>query len=221
MATLTITVGANSDDYCLSDVDDPNPIQVGGVSASPAAGYGVGFRFSGVTLTAADTINSALISLMAAGTQFSTVDDRWATQDTDTTQAFTNTNPNRPGDRAIRPTVIQEVHNVNHTDATRYSFPTTSPLQVNLGTVVAQVLARSGWASGNALGLIDNSAQDASAFLDFGRKSWHAFESVTASSEPQLVIDYTAGVTGIPPGIGPVVEQLGGTQHAAVISMMR
>lgn len=48
--------------------------------------------------------------------------------------------------------------------------------------------------------------------------NWTFASNSSAQAGVRVLAD---AATGMPPGLGPVVEPLGGTQHAAVISMMR
>lgn len=199
MATLTLTIASNGDDREISDLDDPNSslyMRVGGVSTTPLAGHGIGFRFTNVTLTGADTINNVIISLYKETTHWTNQADRWTFQDVDSASAFTGTSPNRPGDPAVVTTnIAAETHNINHADNTRYSLPTTTPLRETLAANLSTVLDRGGWASGNAVALVCNSDQDTSAVASSARKSWAAYDHADASSEPQLIIDYTAAAS--------------------------
>jgi hypothetical protein len=194
MATLTLTVGANADDRArISGLDDPHPMYAGGVGGV-ADGTGMGWRFTGGSALDGATIDSVALSLLKSGTEWKTVHDRWTFEDSDSPAAFTASSPDRPGDRAIVATVIAESHDVNHTDATRYSFPTTSGLRISLAAGLQSAVDRAGFT--DTLALIDNSRQDASQNTSFGLKLWHDYDSATASSEPQLVVDYTAAAAG-------------------------
>jgi hypothetical protein len=199
VATLTLTVAANSDDYEFSDADNPNsgnPIRLGGVNTT-TAGHGIGFRFDNVTLTSADTITSVRLSLMKSGSQWSQMSCRWAFENSDDAAPFSGSSPNRPGDRPIvSGSIADQSLDRNETDGTRYEFPSTTPLRTTLAAGLTAVLARGGWVSGNAVALICNSDQDASAYTTSARKNFHGYESATASSEPQLIIDYTPGSSG-------------------------
>lgn len=195
MATLTLTVGASADDALISDLayDDANgTMGVGGVSNVPLANYGQGWRFTSVTLAGADTINSALVRLTKNGTQFSAQDNRWTCVDADNTPTFSAGNP--PGSRAIVATKVTDSNSLNEIDATQYDFPRAGADQISFGAAIANVTGRGGWASGNALAVVNNSDQDASAFENFARKNWWTFDH--GSAQPQLVIDYTAGAGG-------------------------
>jgi hypothetical protein len=226
VASLTLTIAANDDDwltdgdYNASQIGVTGTMRVGAVGAGPPAGHGMGFRFTGVTLTGADTINTVIVSLLKSGALWAQQADRWAFQDADNAAAFTASSPNRPGDRAIvSASIAAETHDVNHADATRYSFPTTTPLRQTLAAGLSAVLDRGGWASGNAVALINNSDQDASAAATTQRKDWHCYESATASSEPQLIIDYTAFVSyqyarpASTVSLGTWTDQAGGTTN--------
>lgn len=194
MATLTLTVAASTDDAQVSDTgyDDSAATLLMGSAGSPfPANGGQGLRFTNVTLGPADTINLANLSLLKSTATWTNVDWRLTAINEDNTAAFSSGSP--PGARAIvSGSIAAETLNNNHADATVYTFPSTSGLKGTLAAAIAAVLARAGWASGNAIGIVNNSAQDAGHTASFSREFYHSWDSTTASSEPQLVIDYTA-----------------------------
>lgn len=199
MATLTLTLGASADDQVLNDIgyDDTNTVMIVGTpgSAATAADSGQGWRFLNVTLAGADTVTSAVMKLMKSGTQFSQFNCRWTAIDEDNTATFSAGSP--AGARSIvTASIAVDATNVNHVDGTVYDLPSTAGLRTTLGAAIEAVLNRAGWASGNALGIVNQSKQDASQGTGFSRKNWHSWDSATASSEPQLVITYTAGGGG-------------------------
>lgn len=196
MATLTLTVGASADDAFINDTaynDTNTQMSIGGVGTTPNVNFGYGWRFTNITLGATDTINSGIMKLMKLDAHWGVVTNRWTCVNEDNTATFSSGNP--PGSRAIVATIVGESNNINHAAGTVYSYPVASGDQTSFGGVIDDVLARGGWASGNALAVIDNSDQDASAYQNFSREEYHTWDSSTASSEPQLVIDYTAGVS--------------------------
>lgn len=200
MATLTLTIAANGGDRTRHrDTDNTSPMPVGGVGTSGSnVGYGDGWRFVSVTLTSADTVTSAALKLMKSGNDNSTVSTRITCTDEDNRGAnWSASSPNRPGDPAIQSgSIVDESAAHNRTSGTVYDFPAAN--QATLGAAIEATVNRSGWASGNALGIVINSDQDASAYETFARQSYHDFESATASSEPQLVITYTPAEVGQP-----------------------
>lgn len=197
MATLTLTVGASADDAILNDSsydDASGTMNVGGVGTTPNTNYGQGWRFTSVTLSGADTVTAAYLALMKNGSQWSQMNCRWTAIDEDNTATFSSGSP--PGARAIvSASIADDAQNVNQTDGTVYQFPPAGAGRTTLGAAIEAVLNRAGWASGNALGIVCNSDQDASAYQSFARKVWHTYDSATSASEPQLVITYTAGAT--------------------------
>jgi hypothetical protein len=198
---LTLTVGASADDARLSDLgydDSETAMQVGGTGTTNV-NFGQGWRFTGATLAAADTVTAARIDLMKSGTQWNAITYRLTAIDEDNTATFSSGSP--PGSRAIvSASITNEDLNLNKIDGTVYGYPTDSGQQSTLGAAIEAVVNRGGWASGNALGIVDNSDQDTSAYTGFGRSLYHTYDSSTASSEPQLVITYTAGAGGSTPG---------------------
>jgi hypothetical protein len=191
MATLVLTVAASADDAKLNDVGYAETNQgdhVGGTGAA-TANMGYGWRFLNVTLGGGDIINAAFMKLMKSTTQFQNQNDRWTGIDEDNTATFSSGSP--PGARAITSVIVAENHGINHVDGTVYNLPTTSQLQTDFGGIIQEIIDRAGWVSGNALGIVDNSDQDASADTSFSRKEWYYWDSSVASSEPQLSIDYS------------------------------
>jgi len=195
VATLTLTVGASSDDATIDEFtggyDDTATFHFWGqMGGSPPANFGVGLRFTNVTLAAADTINTAIIKLKKDTTEFVNCPHRYACIAQDNTATFSSGSP--PGSRAIG-SVLAFAVNANHTDGTVYTFPPVAGDQTSFGALVAAVVARAGWASGNALAMVCSSDQDAGVSNGFGRETHHTWDSAVAASEPQMVIDYTAG----------------------------
>ena len=194
MATLTLTVGASADDAIINDSaydDTGTTMNVGGVGTSPNTNFGQGWRFTGVTLNGSDTVTSAVMKLMKSSTQWLTCDHRWTAILEVNTATFSS--GSAPGSRSIATNIAGESLNVNHTDGTVYDLPSTGGLQSTLGAAIDEVISQGSWASGNALAVVNNSDQDASANQTFGRESYHTYDSSTSSSEPQLVITYTPG----------------------------
>ncbi len=204
MATLTLTCAANNDDVYVMQggSGSGSPLLWGGTGSPMPTGGGVGLSFPSATLVGADTINSAYVSMMKSGAQFITVSVRLAVVDEDNRGSFTTSSPNRPGDPAIVAGTIPDTSdNISYSDGARYEWPRAADTtgRANLGTLLAAVFDRGGWASGNSVCVVCNSAQDASAYTTTARINVHSVESATASSEPQLVIDYTAAAAGAAP----------------------
>jgi len=201
MATLTLTVSASADDAVLNDIgfsETADPMIVGTPGASPTAtNSGQGWRFTGASALDGATINSAILKLMKAGTQWSQQDNRWTCADEDSPATFSEGSP--PGSRAIVATIVGESNNVNEIADTVYNFPRSSGNQTSFGGSVQNAVDRAGFT--DTLAVINQSKQDVSQGSGFVRKNWHSWDSATASSEPQLVIDYTAGAgtTSFPP----------------------
>lgn len=196
MATLTISTSADGHDWARNDLTLANPWLIGATGNSPQTAYGQGLRSINVTLTGADTITEAYWDLLKKDNQFSNMYIRLTFTNEDNRSAdWSDSSPNRPGDPAIQSSFIadQQLAN-NETDGVRYQFPTTSLLKGTFGSGADATISRAGWASGNALGSVCNSAQDGSAYSSgFDRKTWHDNDSSTASSEPALVLTYTPG----------------------------
>jgi hypothetical protein len=151
----------------------------------------VGVRFAGVTLTAADTVTGARLSLVKDTTEWYNIPHRWAVIDQDNTATFSSGSP--PGSRpVVTASIAAETVNVNHTNGSTYVHPTTGGLQTTLGNAVAAVLARGGWASGNAIAIVDQSDQDASAQAGSVGETYSTWDAPTALA-PQIIIDYTPG----------------------------
>lgn len=196
MAQLILTIAASGDDITwdglltYSDRASATDLLIGGVGGTPGANYGHGFRFTNATIPVGATITRVRFRVMKQGTQFSSQADRWCFAAEDNCAAFSVGSP--PGSRAITTNIADETNNTNETDGSVIDLPRSTTLQqTTLAAALQEVINRAGWASGNAIGLLDNSDQDASAFQNTQRKNWHSFDSAVASSEPQLVIDYT------------------------------
>jgi len=198
---LTLTVAANSDDVQVIDgaAGSGSPLFWGGVGTTMPVGGGVGFSFPSATITGAETVNSAYMQVMCAANSTIQVDVRLVVVDEDNRGSFTTSSPNRPGDPAIvAGTIPQTNDNIAYTSGNTYQWPRSADTtgRANLATLPAAVFDRGGWASGNSVCVVCNSDQDASAYQNFSRITIHSFESATALSEPQLIIDYTAAVAG-------------------------
>lgn len=214
MATLTLTVGASADDARLSDLgydDTETAMQVGGTGTTNA-NHGQGWRFTNVTLSSTDTINSAILKLMKSTTQFSQQNNHWTCMAADNIATFSSGAP--PGSYAPVATIVDDQNNVNETTGTVYNFPRSAGNQTTFGGAIANVLARAGWASGNALAVGNNLDQDTGEYTTFARKLWHTYDSTTASSEPQLVIDYTAGAAASTANFFPFFDKRQGQSYA-------
>jgi nitrogen fixation protein len=199
MASVTYTVGASADDASINvsgSYEDTATTQNLPGAGTTTTNYGHGWRFTNVTLTDGDTPQAAHLSLMKSGGHWNGVDWRLAAIAEDNTATFSSGSP--PGSRAIT-TVVAENQNQNKADGTRYDYPSTAALQADFADSIWEVFARGGWASGNALGIVCNSDQDASASTANNGNTYHTWDSSTSSSEPQLVIDYYAAGEPIPP----------------------
>lgn len=193
MATLTLTLGASADDAAIHRAvaysDTSTTILFGGVGNSGAnTNYGEGYRFTNVTLGPTDYIASAVLNLMKSGNEFISVAVRLAAIAEDNTDTFSS--GSAPGSRTIGSFIAVETPNASHTSGTVYAYPPTLANQRTLGAAIRETINRAGWASGNALGLANNSDQDASASETFSREITHSWDSDTSASEPQLVITY-------------------------------
>ena len=114
--------------------------------------------------------------------------------DEDNTATFSTAS--RPGSRPIVSAYIaDESQNISKADGTRYAWPSAPVLQQTLGSAINAVIHRAGWVSGNALGIVNNSAQDANAYKNVGREVYRTwdYDSGGALNVPQLVITYTPG----------------------------
>lgn len=164
---------------------------LGDPGSSPPANYGAGIRVTGVTLTSADTVTAVQIRVIKDTSEWLTVRWRLTTIAQDNTAVFSSGSP--PGSRPIDTNIAAESVNVSHTNAVAYLFPTTGGLQTTLAAAVQAVLNRAGWALGNALAIVNQSDQDASAQLGTNRETYSTWDAAGAGTEPQVVITYTAG----------------------------
>lgn len=189
--------GAGTDDAVINDLgysDTGTTIQWGGVSPTPGANFGEGQRIPNVTIPNGATVSAATIDLVSNGA-FTTVKWRLTAIDEDNTATFSSGSP--PGSRNITSANISdETVNSNHVAGTRYSFPTTGALQTTLGAACQTVFARAGWSSGNALGIVCNSAKDGSAYQNFSREQMRTYDNAAADAGT-VTITYTSS-SGIP-----------------------
>lgn len=190
--TLNPSVSASADDARVSDLGyshTTNTIGVGGNGTS-TGNTGQGWRFLNITLTGSDTVDTVRLDLVKHGDAWVTITNRWTFIAEDNTATFSSGNP--PGARAIvSGTPIVDDSGINRTDGTTYPFP-PSASQDNLALLMQEVIDRAGWASGNALAIVNNSKQDASAQSGFARTTFATWDHTTHAA-PILVVDYTAG----------------------------
>jgi hypothetical protein len=208
VATLTLTIGASSDDAYqggfqntatrgdtssatmfltgLSSESPANPQVVGSHGSNDAAA--AGFRFTGVTIPQGTTITSAVLTLTPSATYSSpgVIAINIGCQAADNPTTFTSSPGNlnttaRPRTTAFTgPTSIKSV-----TAGTAINFTITSAVQ--------EVINRAGFASGNAIVVIaDNNGTTTTA------GEWQDFYSfdvsgVTTVQKPTLTIVYSTG----------------------------
>ncbi len=205
MAQLRLTGAQASDDAVINDAgyEDNSPDSAGtchvtgDVGSSPtAANSGQGWRFPGVTLSSTDTVTSAYLELTKKGDQWTTVNWRLTALDEDNTATFSSGSP--PGSRAIvSASIAVESLNDSHTNGVVYQHPKDATLQVTIAAAIQAVIGRVGWASGNALAIVNQSKQDGSQGSGFSRENYNVYEDTTPSGcQPVLVINYTPAVSG-------------------------
>lgn len=140
--------------------------------------YG-GLRFQTVGVPAGSTINSATLTVRTTGVIAGTPDLNFYGNDVDDAPAWAN-----PGNR---------VKNITQTTAVANDATWTSDADntVTVTSIVAEIVARAGWASGNdmAFGIFNNSGSGIN-FLRFA-----ALDHATLT-EARLSIDYTAAGGG-------------------------
>lgn len=190
MATLTLTVAASTDDANLSDAgysDNEATMVFGGTGSNPA-NHGSGFRFTGGGALDGATINSAYLYLMKSGGAWQGIATRLTTEAADSGATFSSGSP--PGSRAIATNIADDIPDRNMIDGTFYDFPSNNGDKTTLGAAIQEVTDRAGYT--DTLVVVCNSDQDAGAYTTFARSPFHTYDSGTADSEPQLVIDYTA-----------------------------
>lgn len=144
-----------------------------------------GFRFTTVAIPAGAAINSATLSLHTGGGGTGTFRTaKWYGYDTDNAAQWT------PGATTITPqTMAKTSANTNFT----LNKSPTGYHAIDVTAIVAEIVARAGWASGNAISIATPapaSAQDGSVYItDFSSGS---------GNYAKLDIDYTAAPTGVP-----------------------
>lgn len=132
-----------------------------------------GWRFQAVTgIASGDTVNSATLTLNVNTVQAGGVTATIYGYDTDDAAAWVNT--------TVLPSVVAKT-----TASVSQAMTTTGSKPVDVTTIVAEIIARAGWASGN----------DMSLFVEGGSGTGAAFVDeidATNNVEATLVIDYTA-----------------------------
>jgi hypothetical protein len=207
--TFTGTVSSNSDNARINDLgyDDGagvTNVAVGGVGTSPQVDHGLGWRFPSVTIPQGSTVSSARLSLMKTTTQWGQINCKWGVENSDNAATFSAGSP--PGVR----TLVGEVDdqsNVNRLINTRYFHPHDTAARTELGGHVQTVVARPGWASGNALVFVCNSDLHSAPYLSFARSPYD-YNSAGAGREPQIEIDYTAPAGGDFPPLPSQIESV-------------
>lgn len=193
--TFNTAISASTDDAIINDSaydDSSTTMLIGGVGVGPLVNYGEGFRFTNVTIPQGATVSSCKLSLTSNG-GWLTVLHRWTAINQDNTATFSSGSP--PGSRPIVGTIAIENLNDNHIAGTAYDYPIDPGVQATLGTAVQSVFARGGWVSGNALAIVNNSDQDASAWEDYSREIIRTYDYSPAVA-PAITIVYTGGGGG-------------------------
>jgi len=187
MPTLNLQVGASGDDAYQDSggtadttYSAPN-IGTGAAASSPDRAFGL--RFTGVTIPPGATIDSASLTMLKSGAQWSNVEFTWRGHDADNAGAFTGGEDLTA--RALTTASVSVSENSNHADATWYSLPAGADLKA----IVQEIVDRAGWSSGNAiviLGIGDSTNS-------FASNTYHMYDSAAANAA-KLDITYTVTV---------------------------
>lgn len=154
MAVLNLAVGASSDDarnlvpnstFSATAVTQ----HLGKFSTTDI--YYNGFRWTNVTIPQGATINSALITLYCAnvngGTTAKTI---WYGEASDNAVTFSNTTAGKPEGRThTSASVAKDFATANWTTV---GYNTSD--QIDVTSLVQEIINRAGWASGNALAIV-------------------------------------------------------------------
>lgn len=207
MATLTLTVGASTDDAKLDNVGyaDNETTMLVGATGTTNANRGQGWRFTGAAALVGATCNTAHLTLMKSGAQFQVHANRFTHINEDATATFSSGSP--PGSRSIVTGIVAESTDVNDADGALISFPRDVNQRDEMAASLQEVVNRAGF--NGTFAVVNQSGQDPSSQTNFSRKNFHSWDSSTASSEPTYTVDYTpaAGGQPFPPTPGQVHKQ--------------
>jgi len=130
-----------------------------------------GARFSGVTIPQGATITSATFSLHRAfGSGGST---NFSGHAVDNSPPFSSGGPDISSRTKTAATVNRQ-------------FADTDPEEIEINTIIQEIVNRPGWSSGNALSIISHTST--------GQRRFHSFDT-NAGKAPQLSVDYVSGGT--------------------------
>ena len=208
-SSLDLTISASSDDAFKNENaynDTSTAMHFGGVSPSPLTDYGQGFRFNNVTIPNGATITNAYLTLVKYTNEWNGIELRLTAIDEDNTATFSSGSP--PGSRNITSSYItSEYLDQNKTDGTSYSYPVDTGQRDIFADAISTVVNRTGWSSGNSLGIVSCSDQDPGATTDnclsYARAIYRTYDYGTpATNAPKLHIEYTSPAGPENPFIG-------------------
>lgn len=180
MAVETVAITDTADDVNESVFGfATDAIQSGDIFGSPIY---AGLRFQGVNVPQGATIDSAILTLNIASLEGGATPSTYCYGvDADTAAAWAD-----PGNlpSAVTPTTAQSA---------TFAPIATGSEQVDVTTIVQEIIDRVGWSSGNALALVFN--DDGTSSNEY----WIAEDFEDAgTAEASLEITYTAGGLSIP-----------------------
>ena len=177
---ITLSVSASNNDAYQnnSNVNDSAALQLRNQSSS---GH-IGVRFTGVNIPKNSTINSARIDLTVETQQSSsTANINIRAQQVDNATFFESGNTSDLSTRfGATGSQVSGWSPPNSVAGTTLSTP-------SLTTLVQEIVNRSGWTTGNAMAFIFKNAANV-------RRDYHSFDTGTATTRPQLIINYTPPV---------------------------
>lgn len=163
------------------------------MGAAPTAFYGFGARFTTVPIPNAATINTASVSLILATTSDISLDVALYAHDNDDSATFANTTNTETGGPGYRTrttaTVRWNVGGTSWSANTWYASP-------DISTVIAEVVARGGWASDNDLSVLINNYSTSLP----GSNTYRAPDAYDATGNvrgPKFNCTYTAAAAGV------------------------
>jgi hypothetical protein len=187
--SLTVTVGAGADDMEESVADgkiDAGSSDLEMVMESSA--QIIGLRFTNITIPQGATITKAYIQFTADGTDNEATVLKLEGEAVDNSAQFTSADMNvssRPRTTAFADWTVEPWAIVQERGA-----PQQTP---DMKAVIQEIINRSGWTSGNAIGVIISGT---------GKRKAESFEGATsgdlnhaANQAPTLVVEYTVPAT--------------------------
>ena len=175
MSLFTTTIAASSDD--AEEIGGTVDLTGNTITITDTTDY-AGLRFTGVTIPAGSTINSASLDFNVPSTSFDSPDLTIYAEDTDDAATFAASANNVSGRTPTTATATWTATDIGTGIKTSADF----------AAVVQEVINRGGWASGNDINII---LKGRTAAADFRFSA-----SDGANPEAEINIDYTEPAAG-------------------------